>query len=70
MRTFLNSTSPIVFVLLCRSIMQSNSPMTQRLHYLLLMLTVLLLGQAVCTAQAPAETAQIELIVALLYLAM
>ena len=43
--------------------MQSNSPMTQRLHYLLLMLTVLLLGQAVCTAQAPAETAQIELIV-------
>ena len=63
MRTFLNSASPIVFVLLCRSIMQSNSPMTQRLHYLLLMLTVLLLGQAVCTAQAPAETAQIELIV-------
>lgn len=43
--------------------MQINSPMTQRLHYLLLMLTVLLLGQAVCTAQAPAETAQIELIV-------
>ena len=63
MRTFLNPASPIVFVLLCRSIMQSNSPMTQRLHYLLLMLTVLLLGQAVCTAQAPAETAQIELIV-------
>lgn len=63
MRTFLNPASLIVFVLLCRSIMQSNSPMTQRLHYLLLMLTVLLLGQAVCTAQAPAETAQIELIV-------
>ena len=37
--------------------------MTQRLHYLLLMLTALLLGQAVCTAQAPAETAEIELIV-------
>lgn len=43
--------------------MQSKSPKTQRLHYLLLMLTALLLGQAVCTAQAPAETAQIELIV-------
>ena len=37
--------------------------MTQRLHYLLLTLTVLLLGQVVCTAQEPAETAQIELIV-------
>ena len=37
--------------------------MTQRLHYLLLMLTALLLGQAVCTAQAPAGTAEIELIV-------
>ena len=43
--------------------MQCKSPMTQRLHYLLLMLTALLLGQAVCTAQDPAETAQIELIV-------
>ncbi len=43
--------------------MQSKSPMTQRLHYLLLMLTALLLGQAVCTAQAPAGTAEIELIV-------
>ena len=37
--------------------------MTQRLHSLLLLLTALLLGQAICTAQAPAETAQIELIV-------
>ena len=37
--------------------------MTQRLHYLLLTLTVLLLGQVVCTAQEPAETAEIELIV-------
>ena len=37
--------------------------MTQRLHYLLLTLAVLLLGQVVCTAQEPAETAQIELIV-------
>ena len=37
--------------------------MTQQLHYLLLMLTALLLGQAVCTAQAPAGTAEIELIV-------
>ena len=37
--------------------------MTQRLHYLLLVLTALLLGQAVCAAQAPAEGAQIELIV-------
>ena len=37
--------------------------MTQRLHYLLFVLTALLLGQAVCTAQEPAETAQIELIV-------
>ena len=37
--------------------------MTQRLHYLLLTLTVLLLGQVVCTAQEPAETAQVELIV-------
>ena len=37
--------------------------MTQRLHVLLFALTALLLGQAVCTAQAPAETAQIELIV-------
>lgn len=43
--------------------MQSKSPMTQRLHSLLLLLTALLLGQAICTAQAPAETAQIELIV-------
>lgn len=37
--------------------------MTRRLHVLLFALTALLLGQAVCTAQAPAETAQIELIV-------
>ena len=51
------------FVLLYESIMQSKSPMTQRLHSLLLLLTALLLGQAICTAQAPAETAQIELIV-------
>ena len=43
--------------------MQSKSPMSQRLHSLLLLLTALLLGQAICTAQAPAETAQIELIV-------
>lgn len=43
--------------------MQNKSPMTQRLHSLLLLLTALLLGQAICTAQAPAETAQIELIV-------
>ena len=42
---------------------KDTSPMTQRLHYLLLVLTALLLGQAVCTAQAPAEGAQIELIV-------
>ena len=51
------------FVLLYESLMQSKSPMTQRLHSLLLLLTALLLGQAICTAQAPAETAQIELIV-------
>lgn len=37
--------------------------MTRRLHVLLFALTALLLGQAVCTAQAPAETAQVELIV-------
>lgn len=37
--------------------------MTRRLHVLLFALTALLLGQAVCTAQEPAETAQIELIV-------
>ncbi|WP_304287411.1 T9SS C-terminal target domain-containing protein [Porphyromonas uenonis] len=37
--------------------------MTRRLHVLLFALTALLLGQAVCTAQDPAETAQIELIV-------
>ena len=37
--------------------------MTRRLHVLLFALTALLLGQAVGTAQAPAETAQIELIV-------
>ena len=37
--------------------------MTRRLHVLLFALTALLLGQAVCTAQTPAETAQVELIV-------
>lgn len=37
--------------------------MTRRLHVLLFALTALLLGQAVCTAQDPAETTQIELIV-------
>ena len=42
---------------------KETSPMTRRLHVLLFALTALLLGQAVCTAQAPAETAQIELIV-------
>ena len=42
---------------------KETSPMTRRLHVLLFALTALLLGQAVCTAQEPAETAQIELIV-------
>ena len=42
---------------------KETSSMTRRLHVLLFALTALLLGQVVCTAQEPAETAQIELIV-------